>query len=364
MKPFEIFRTGTHTSLNGQTKEFSEADLDTIAGSYNPSEHEAPIVIGHPETNAPAYGWIDKLKRIGDRLIAFPKQVSNEFAELVKSGAFKKRSISITPDLKLNHVGFLGAAAPAVKGLKDVQFAENPDELDFASFEFDPVTLSLSSRAESRDEGESLELEPELEQNNETIEQFNNDPHASMHSFNHASTLSAKLDQFSQEIASLKTSLLQFADKGLSKDDLDKIHQRIDELRFSMQTNEFELMLNEKLAYGSLTPAMKNKILKIVRYLQRQNFASVEFSSANFNKQVNAMFTELIESFPQLNLKNEFATKETEIKIKAAEDFGDAEIDTDQMKIHERALSLSKEKNISYLAAVNELAGILTGSKD
>ena len=85
MKPFEIFRTGTHTSLNGQTKDFSETDLDTIASSYDPQQNEAPIVIGHPETNAPAYGWIEKIKRVGDRLIAFPKQVSSEFSELVKT---------------------------------------------------------------------------------------------------------------------------------------------------------------------------------------------------------------------------------------------------------------------------------------
>jgi hypothetical protein len=262
MKPFEIFRTGTHTSLNGQTKDFSESDLDTIASSYDPQQHEAPIVIGHPETNAPAYGWIEKIKRVGDRLIAFPKQVSNEFSELVKTGAFKKRSISITPDLQLNHVGFLGAAAPAVKGLKDVEFAENVDELEFASFELEEFNDEfnpelVSSRAESRDEG-----------------------------VNNHSQLSAQLEQFSNEIASLKTSLLQFSEKGLNKEDLDKIHQRIDELRFSMQTNEFELMLNEKLAYGSLTPAMKNKILKIVGFLQKQNFASSEFSATDFSKQV------------------------------------------------------------------------------
>ena len=103
---------------------------------------------------------------------------------------------------------------------------------------------------------------------------------------------------------------MQFADKGLNKEDLDKIHQRIDELRFSMQTNEFELMLNEKLAYGSLTPAMKNKILKIVGFLQKQNFASSEFSTTDFSKQVNSMFTELVETFPQLNLNSDFATKE------------------------------------------------------
>ena len=330
MKPFEIFRTGTHTSLNGQTKDFSETDLDTIASSYDPQQHEAPIVIGHPETNAPAYGWIEKIKRVGDRLIAFPRQVSSEFSELVKTGAFKKRSISITPDLQLNHVGFLGAAAPAVKGLKDVEFAENVDELEFASFEFDPV----------------LELEPDLEPNNETVEQLDNH-----------SQLSAQLAQFSNEIASLKTSLLQFADKGLNKEDLDKIHQRIDELRFSMQTNEFELMLNEKLAYGSLTPAMKNKILKIVGFLQKQNFASSEFSSTDFGKQVNSMFTELVETFPQLNLNSDFATKEKKTDLKSDDDFEGFEIDSDQLKVHKLALSISKEKNISYLAAVKEVAG-------
>lgn len=339
MKPFEIFRTGTHTSLNGQTKEFSEADLDTIASSYDPQQHEAPIVIGHPETNAPAYGWIEKIKRIGDRLIAFPKQVSNEFAELIKTGAFKKRSISITPDLQLNHVGFLGAAAPAVKGLKDVEFTENPDELEFASFEFDPVALS-------EEKGENLELEPDLEPNNETVEQLNNH-----------SQLSAQLAQFSNEIASLKSSLLQFADKGLNKEDLDKIHQRIDELRFSMQTNEFELMLNEKLAYGSLTPAMKNKILKIVAFMQKQNFASSEFSTTDFSKQVNSMFTELVETFPQLNLNSDFATKEKKTDLKVDDDFDGFEIDSDQLKVHKQALSISKEKNISYLAAVKEVAG-------
>lgn len=331
MKPFEIFRTGTHTSLNGQTKDFSETDLDTIASSYDPQQHEAPIVIGHPETNAPAYGWIEKIKRVGDRLIAFPKQVSNEFSELVKTGAFKKRSISITPDLQLNHVGFLGAAAPAVKGLKDVEFAENVDELEFASFELE--------------EFEDL--------NNETIEQLDNDD---IHSSNHPTILS-KLDQFSQEISSLKTSLLQFADKGLNKEDLDKIHQRIDELRFSMQTNEFELMLNEKLAYGSLTPAMKNKILKIVSFLQKQNFASSEFSSTDFSKQVNSMFTELVETFPRLNLNADFATKEKKTDLKSDDDFEGFEIDSDQLKVHKQALSISKEKNISYLAAVKELAG-------
>ena len=105
MKAFEIFKTGKHTSDKGITREYTTDDLDKIVANYNPDEHEAPIVIGHPKNNAPAYGWIEKLQRVGEKLIAFPKQVNQAFADMVKEGAFKKRSISITNDLKLNHVG-------------------------------------------------------------------------------------------------------------------------------------------------------------------------------------------------------------------------------------------------------------------
>jgi len=119
---FEIFRTGTHTDSSGNTREWNESDLDKIVSGYKPEEHEAPIVIGHPVHNAPAFGWIEKLKRVGDRLLAFPKNVVKEFSDAVRAGIFKKRSISLSQDGTLRHVGFLGGAIPAVKGLKDLSF--------------------------------------------------------------------------------------------------------------------------------------------------------------------------------------------------------------------------------------------------
>ncbi len=72
MKAFEIFKTGKHTSDKGITNEYTNEDLDKIVSNYNPEEHEAPIVIGHPKTNAPAYGWIEKLQRVGDKAYCFP----------------------------------------------------------------------------------------------------------------------------------------------------------------------------------------------------------------------------------------------------------------------------------------------------
>jgi hypothetical protein len=121
---FEIFKTGTHTDSAGNTADWSEKDLDEIVSLYNPAVHEAPIVIGHPEHDSPAYGWIEKLKREGDKLLAKPKQLIEDFKGWVAKGLYKKVSIALYPDLGLRHVGFLGGAPPAVKGLKQAAFGD------------------------------------------------------------------------------------------------------------------------------------------------------------------------------------------------------------------------------------------------
>ncbi|AFL76229.1 hypothetical protein [Thiocystis violascens] len=132
--PIEIFRAGTHTAMNGVTLTFSEADLDATANAYGLARHAAPIVVGHPAADAPAYGWVRALTRAGDVLQAHPEQIDPAFAELVNAGRFKKISASFyAPDSPANpapgvyylrHVGFLGAQPPAVKGLRDARFGE------------------------------------------------------------------------------------------------------------------------------------------------------------------------------------------------------------------------------------------------
>jgi hypothetical protein len=118
----EVFAKGRWTDGEGNTKDWTFGDLLKIASSYNPQVYEAPIVIGHPETNSPAYGWIGALKVEGNKLLAKPKQLLSEFREWVRQGAYKKISISLFPDMTLRHVGFLGGAAPAIKGLRPVEF--------------------------------------------------------------------------------------------------------------------------------------------------------------------------------------------------------------------------------------------------
>lgn len=142
--PIHIFRAGSHTAMQGQTIAFGEADLAASAAAYDPAKHEAPIVVGHPTADAPAFGWVQSLAAEGGDLNAMPRQVDPAFAEAVAAGRYKKVSASFyQPDSPhnpvpgvyyLRHVGFLGAQPPAVKGLAPVQFAD--DGGDCVSFEF------------------------------------------------------------------------------------------------------------------------------------------------------------------------------------------------------------------------------------
>ena len=134
----DIFKGGKQKDSQGNEHNGDELIAKAIAG-HKPSEHEVPICIGHPEHDAPAYGWVESLKetvRDGAKVLqAKLKLVDPAFAEMVEAGRFNKRSAAFYPDGGLRHVGFLGASPPAVKGLNpvfkaDTGFNEFTSELE------------------------------------------------------------------------------------------------------------------------------------------------------------------------------------------------------------------------------------------
>ncbi len=157
MQTLSIFRTGTHVASNGKRLTFDDATLRASVAAYDPETHEAPIVVGHPATDAPAYGWIAKVEYDDGVMRALPAQVEPQFSELVKAGRYKKISASFyEPDSPANpkpgvfylrHVGFLGAAAPAVKGLKQIEFTSDDEGVvEFAWSERENASLWRSLR--------------------------------------------------------------------------------------------------------------------------------------------------------------------------------------------------------------------------
>jgi hypothetical protein len=136
-KLLEIFRAGKRTAMSGETLDFSEAAIAASAAAYNPAIHEAPLVVGHPKHDAPAYGWVGALVNSGESLSAEPTQVDPTFQEWVDQGRYKKISASFYSPTSpqnpvpgvyyLRHVGFLGAMPPAIKGMKAIEFSEEEE---------------------------------------------------------------------------------------------------------------------------------------------------------------------------------------------------------------------------------------------
>lgn len=168
-KTFQIFRTGTFTTMGGDTLTYSASDLQSIASSYSEALHAAPLVLGHPKHDEPRYGTVKSLSVFGDALFA-TAEVDSELVDLVRakrypgiSAAFYSPESPNNPrygQWYLRHVGFLGAMPPAVKGMSPPAFAEgNPLIADalarqqvcfaeaFPAFETNPLIADAEARA-------------------------------------------------------------------------------------------------------------------------------------------------------------------------------------------------------------------------
>lgn len=140
-KPIRVIKPGTYTSVEGTKVSFSLSDLEAIVAGYDREADPAPLVIGHPTLEAPAYGWAHALRVEDGELVADPDPATLDpsFAELVNAGRYRKVSGRFYQpnsagnpkpgQFYLQHIGFLGAAAPAVKGLGTVNFSEEGADL-------------------------------------------------------------------------------------------------------------------------------------------------------------------------------------------------------------------------------------------
>lgn len=270
----EIFKTGTHTDSAGNTRTWTEKDLDAIVSRYNPAEHEAPVVIGHPKDNAPAWGWVERLERRGNVLYAKLKDLVPEFVEAIKKGLYKKRSISLYPDMTLRHVGFLGAMPPAVKGLADVTFSES----DAVSVEFEELNHEVKEPvAES------------LASNKKEVEDM------------------TKLDELEARLKEKEALLSEFAEKDRAKDEeIASLRKQLEEERAKQRRSEFQSFCESLMKEGRLTPAVKPDVLDFMEILHC--IGEYEFSEGVKARPIER-FKAFLSSLPRQVEFGEHATK-------------------------------------------------------
>lgn len=139
LRAIHILRAGTFSDSKGRDVTFTKKQLELIAAGYDPTHQAAPLVLGHPEDkDTRPLGTVRGLVADGDNLFAIG-DISHELIAHVRDARYRKVSVSVyapgqrgnpTPSgYYLRHVGFLGAAVPAVTGLLPLHFA---DALNFA----------------------------------------------------------------------------------------------------------------------------------------------------------------------------------------------------------------------------------------
>lgn len=164
----KVFRAGTYPQ-----GVFTATELDEVVHNYDATD-PAPLVIGHPKVDSPAFGWIAALRRDGDTLLAQFSEVVDEAKELVTKGLYRKLSVRLRREdgrgWTLRHVGLLGAHPPAVAGLGPINFGEAGEgvglEVDFTEeTRMDEAQIRAEERAKVEAEfaAQKTALERELQ---------------------------------------------------------------------------------------------------------------------------------------------------------------------------------------------------------
>ncbi len=136
------------------------ANAAELAGEIRP-----PLKIGHSQAQAlarasgladdeqPALGWVENVRVQGDKLVADLRAVPKKLAGLVRSGAFRTRSVEFRTGYQsqatgkrygrvLTGLALLGAKAPAVKTLDDIVALygdHEPDDQELRSYDWTPA---------------------------------------------------------------------------------------------------------------------------------------------------------------------------------------------------------------------------------
>lgn len=140
VREVEIFRVGKWRG--NRVVDVTESDLDDMVSSFNDLTEKVEgfrphLKLGHDENQrffggrkgSPSLGFVEKIWRHGDKILANFSNVPDALIDLIKNGRYNSVSIEVVPTVDfegntfksvLLAVALLGAELPAVKGLKDL----------------------------------------------------------------------------------------------------------------------------------------------------------------------------------------------------------------------------------------------------
>lgn len=244
--PIEVMSVGTWNDIK-----FNLSDLKEMASNFQKLKGviKPPIKLGHTkghttdETGAPAYGWIESLKVVGNKLLAYADNIPKLLLNAIKAKSYRRVSSEIYFDYEYNGkkygkvfsaLALLGAEAPAVKDLEDLQayLTQNTENGTFGK------VMAFSAPSEFKideDKGEDME----------------------------SKEFQAKLDDITNKLAKLtEANTTLAAENEKLKSDKDKMKKQAFEDLKTKNKDSLQAFCDEQVEAGKMLPAQRDALIK------------------------------------------------------------------------------------------------------
>lgn len=380
---FPAFVGGEQVDSSGAKKNWTNEELDQIVTNTKKLIDKnifsgAPMVIGHPKTDAPAYGWVQDIKRDGNVLSVKGDKLHDEFAKGVESGLWPNRSVRIgkgDDGFYLKHIGFLGAVPPAIEGMDAIYNAATDDEcFDYALDSYTPNTLSRMMRR-IRDfiidkfdieQADKVIPDYEIESLSDHADRLHNDDDKATPSYSKpepTKTGDEPMSEFTKE--EMEEAVKEAKAKGKQEAEAEFASQKKDhENELTAERNkrlsvEFSKNISALVDAGKLLPAQVEGMSEFMLQLSDAEEANFEFSAGEEGKQETikksplAWFNEFTMSLGKQIDTTERAAGET--VSTSANDFSmpGAAVNADRLDLHNKACEyMDSHEGIDYVSAV------------
>jgi len=320
----EIFAAGT---WNGDL--YTEKDLDAMVDAFEKTRKTIKpfLKLGHNEKQTilakdglPAAGWVENLRKVGNKLVCDFVGVPKAIYELIRAQAYRKVSAEIFWNFALDGekypyllkaVALLGADTPAVASLDDIisLYAKGEPALAYNADGVEVKTYEVISQEEEM-EKQIQELQEKLA----AVEKLFTEEQAKTAAITaEKDTLTAEKDALAKQAEALTGEVT--AEKAKTEEAVTKYNSLMEASRLA----EIEGKIDELIAAKKILPAQKETLFAIVKSIPVESKYSVDGAEVGLG--------ELVLKFAEMNTPANLPTEPKANNAKPEEKSADDALD-------------------------------------
>lgn len=249
--PIEVMSPGTWNNTK-----FTIDDLKEMAANFTKLKDviKPPIKLGHTkdETGKPAFGWISDLKVVGSKLMAYADDIPELLLSAIKKKLYRRVSSEVFFDYKydgksygkvFSALALLGAEAPAVKDLEDLQayLTQNTEKGTFGKLVVFSSPDNFNDDSKRKEAMELKELEKKLE------------------------SLTTKMVTLSEENAAVRVE-----NEKLKKDKTDQEAKTFADLKVKSE-GDLKTFCDDQVKAGTMLPAQRDALIGKICFAEDGN---------------------------------------------------------------------------------------------